>query len=390
MRSTAGVVGVVTVMALLPLGCRQSLGGESAGGNSPPAPAATGSGVAGGRVIFDDHFDRPALPPGWQVRSPGDAGSYSLTANPGHLRYVVDAYHTAFEAGPAAPGQEDYRKSLHLVRPFTGDNWILTTRVIYSPRPGDPTNNRNMKIMVRTLVPGRREQVEVNRSVGIFDPSLGCSNELILAIADASRAFFFPNPPHALPVESWSIHIERDGDHFAIAASRDEDDSAPEYRLEHTCQPDVFGNEQEIIVQADGWYGSNEPPGYMDFAFVTVVERPLPAVVTITPDRLRLGGGGKRVVAYVELPPGEPLEDVDHATVLLQAKGRPGLAARPVDAVVADYDADGTPHLAVTFDRHDVEALLALGSVELRLAGQVLGRRFEGNHTVRVLPPSVR
>jgi hypothetical protein len=125
----------------------------------------------------------------------------------------------------------------------------------------------------------------------------------------------------------------------------------------------------------------------MDFAFITVVEPPLPAAVTIDPGRLRLRGGGKRVVAYLQLPGGERLEDVDRRTILLYAKGRARLAVRPMDAVVADYDADGTPHLAVTFARREVEALLTLGRVELTLVGQIQGRRFEGSRAVRVLPP---
>jgi len=359
-----------------------------AGDESPLAVAATGPTAVGGSVVFDDQFGGSELPPGWEVRDPADAGSYSLTANPGHLRYVVDAQHTSFDGGPAATQDEPYRKALHLVRPFAGQDWVLTTRLTYGPRPGEPTNNRNMNLIIQTRVPGRRERVTISRSVGEFGGNPG-SNSLSLGIAGASLSLPFANTQGPLPPETWSIRVERHGDRFAIRASRDDDGSAPEYRLEHACQPGVFAAEQEVIIEADGWYGSNDPPGYMDFAFIAVAEPPIPAVVTIDPDRLRLGAAGRRVVVYVQLSAGQPLEDVDHATVLLQAKGRPGLAARPVDAVVADYDADGTPHLAVTFDRRDVEALLAPGSVELTLAGQVLGRRFEGSYTVRVLPPRV-
>lgn len=41
-------------------------------------------------VIFDDQFDDPTLGPEWVI-SPGK-GWYSLTDNPGYLRYIIDAY----------------------------------------------------------------------------------------------------------------------------------------------------------------------------------------------------------------------------------------------------------------------------------------------------------
>ena len=48
------------------------------------------AGAANATVIFSDNFDSLPLPPEWLI-SPGKS-DYSLTANPGSLRYTIDAY----------------------------------------------------------------------------------------------------------------------------------------------------------------------------------------------------------------------------------------------------------------------------------------------------------
>jgi len=223
---------------------------------------------AEGNVIFDDQFDDPVLGPDWVISL--GRGSYSLTDNPGYLRYIIDAYHTS------RTGESDYAKSLWLVRPFSGDQWTLTTEITYNMRPGYPTNNRNAGFTIET--PSYVPIAGVHRSTGVCDWNPG-SNVITLVAGSNWTQVYFPgsNPldcVYPLPLERWYIEIERDGDYIAVRASNDGDDSTFEYVVKDTVAPGTFGNDQQIIIEANGWYGSNTPSGYADFDFIRVVQIP--------------------------------------------------------------------------------------------------------------------
>jgi hypothetical protein len=216
-------------------------------------------------VIFDDQFDDPTLGSDWVI-SPG-RGSHSLTDNPGYLRYIIDANHTARMAGSG----QNYAKSLWLVRPFSGDRWILRTAITYKMRPAAPTNNRNMQFMIRAPGDNGAVMVHISRSVGVNDNNPG-SNAMSLSAGSNTENLHFPNSPNPLPTERWYFEIERNKDYVAIRASTGDDDSTFEYSREYTFPPGSFGNDQEIEIEGNGWYGSNDPPGYADFDFIKVVQ----------------------------------------------------------------------------------------------------------------------
>ncbi|MFZ3059918.1 MAG: LamG-like jellyroll fold domain-containing protein [Candidatus Methanoperedens sp.] len=218
-----------------------------------------------GVVIFDDQFNDQTLSPSWVI-SPGK-GSYSLT--PGYLRYIIDANHTARVAGSG----QNYAKSLWLVRPFSGDRWILKTAITYNLRPAAPTNNRNMHFIIRAPGDNGAALVRIDRSVGVNDSNPG-SNSMSLPAGSDIETIFFPNSPNPLSADRWYFEIERNKDYVAIRASTGGDDSTFEYVREYTFPPGSFGIEQEIEIEGDGWYGSNEPPGYVDFDFIKVVGNP--------------------------------------------------------------------------------------------------------------------
>lgn len=83
-----------------------------------------------GLTKLREDFSKPALDSFWQVVS--GLGSYSLTDNPGYLRYYLK--------GPRAYSggwRKDYKvdgwsPSLTLIRPFEGGNWILKTKATYN------------------------------------------------------------------------------------------------------------------------------------------------------------------------------------------------------------------------------------------------------------------
>lgn len=246
-----------------------------------------------GVVIFDDQFDDPILGSDWVI-SPG-RGNHSLTDNPGYLRYIIDANHTARMAGSG----QNYAKSLWLVRPFSGDRWILKTAITYNMRPATPTNNRNMQFMIRAPGDNGAAMVRISRSVGVNDDNPG-SNSMYLSAGSNTETIYFPNSPNPLPTERWYFEIERNKDYVAIRASTSGDDSIFEYVREYTFPPGSFGNDQEIEIEGNGWYGSNNSPGYADFDFIKVVGNP-PMVLENLPIRCIEGVGdiyAKRLVTH--------------------------------------------------------------------------------------------
>jgi hypothetical protein len=249
---------------------------------------------ASGSVIFDDQFGDPILSPDW-VTSPGK-GSYSLTDNPGYLRYVIDAYGWS---GGAVP--------LQLMRPFCGERWILTTAITYNMRPAAPTNNRNMFFVIRTSGTGVWMACPA-RGVGVNDGN-PASNVMNLYADSAEQHIFFPNSPNPLPLERWYFEIERNGDYIALRASDDGNDSTFEYEKEYTFPSGVLGSDQEVSIMGTGWYGSNDPPGYADIDFVKA--ECTSEIVTSTGTgtaSFTTSQGNIAELAAVETPPSPPVE----------------------------------------------------------------------------------
>lgn len=108
---------------------------------------------------------------------------------------------------------------------------------------------------------------------------------------------------------------------------------------------------------------------------------PLPVFIDINPDALNLRSKGKWITAYLELPEGCNVSDIDVSTLLLNDTIPAEL--RPV--AVGDYDNDTIPDLMVKFDRAEVTAVLSVGEATLTITGKVNGTSFEGTDTIRVI-----
>jgi parallel beta-helix repeat protein len=109
----------------------------------------------------------------------------------------------------------------------------------------------------------------------------------------------------------------------------------------------------------------------------------LEADVDITPDSINLGSSGNTVSAYIQLPSGYDLADIDISSLVLngvlQAKSKP--------VETGDYNKDGIPDLKVKFDRPGVILLIedGAGDVELTLSGTVDGYKFKGSDLIKVI-----
>jgi len=116
------------------------------------------------------------------------------------------------------------------------------------------------------------------------------------------------------------------------------------------------------------------------------------ATTNIDPDTLNLKSNGQWITAYVELPEGHCVSEIDVCSILLN--GSIGVDPEAPTAI-GDHDMDGIPDLMVKFDRAAVIALLGTYDygedtgksvdVALVITGNAAGTPFEGVDTTRVL-----
>ena len=105
------------------------------------------------------------------------------------------------------------------------------------------------------------------------------------------------------------------------------------------------------------------------------------ASMDIDPNTLNLKSKGKWITAYIELPEGYSVGDIDISTVKLNDE----IPAELHPTEVGDYDTDGITDLMVKFDRAEVMALLSVGEATLTITGEVNGIPFEGSDTITVI-----
>lgn len=119
------------------------------------------------------------------------------------------------------------------------------------------------------------------------------------------------------------------------------------------------------------------------------------ATIDIDPDTLNLKSKGKWITAYIELPEGCDVADINVATILLNDTIPAEL--HPIE--VGDYDKDTIPDLMVKFNRTEVISYIieSLGfepinftEVTLTVTGQLHdGTPFMGSDVIRVVMPTV-
>lgn len=107
------------------------------------------------------------------------------------------------------------------------------------------------------------------------------------------------------------------------------------------------------------------------------------ATIDIDPDTLNLNSRGRWITAYIELPEGYNVSDINVSTILLND----AISAELSPMEIGDYDNDGVPDIMVKFDRANVEELIHVPTeiVELTLTGTVSGIPFEGGDTIKVI-----
>jgi len=110
--------------------------------------------------------------------------------------------------------------------------------------------------------------------------------------------------------------------------------------------------------------------------------------IDFEPDTLNLKSKGEFVTAYIELPAGFDVSQIDVSSIMVNNL----VPALVKPTGIGDYDKDGTPDLMVKFKRDMVQSVLSPGEgISIVISGQVFHNGsyfdFEGKDTIEVINP---
>jgi hypothetical protein len=132
----------------------------------------------------------------------------------------------------------------------------------------------------------------------------------------------------------------------------------------------------------------------IDIAAITLETPIIPSTIDIDPSTLNLKSGGKWIIAYIELPKGYDVSDINRTTVLLNGTipVDPFWVNKTLESVIGDYDNDTIPDLMVKFDRASVSSYIlsqniTYGNVTLTITGMIADMPFEGSCVICVRMP---
>lgn len=114
---------------------------------------------------------------------------------------------------------------------------------------------------------------------------------------------------------------------------------------------------------------------------ITISMPTVTAAIDIHAHVLNLRSRGRWITAYIELPEGHNVVDIDASTILLND----AVPAELYPTENGDYDEDSVADRMVKFDRAEVMALLSVGEVTLTITGEVSDTSFEGSDTIKVI-----
>jgi len=161
----------------------------------------------------------------------------------------------------------------------------------------------------------------------------------------------------------------------------------------HSCGlADVNGDGFNELVYTEAIDGNN----YVAAAIPPISVK-LGASVDIDPDALNLGSRGEWITAYIELPEGYDVNDINVSTVVLNDT----VPAELHPTEVGDYDGDGVSDLMVKFDRAEVISYILANvnmtklieerfmTITLTITGELTdGTPFQGSDTIKIILPT--
>jgi hypothetical protein len=129
--------------------------------------------------------------------------------------------------------------------------------------------------------------------------------------------------------------------------------------------------------------GSASPESVtMDGDKIVTANFALRAEIDFAPDTLNFNSNGKFVTAYIELPEGWDVADINISTVMLNKLVQALLS--PTD--ISDYNNNGVPDLMIKFLRPEVQSIITSDDeAEVSINGEINGVYFEGSDSIRVV-----
>jgi hypothetical protein len=148
--------------------------------------------------------------------------------------------------------------------------------------------------------------------------------------------------------------------------------------------PNSYGYYEFYTVATDVALNVENAPDEADVAVCVVI----PAEVDICPKSLNLRSRGRWITAFIELPLGYDVREIDVGTAAVEGGElmEAAVPAEPRPTAICDHDNDGIPDLMVKFDRSDVQELVEVGeNVELAVIGRWRGIWFRGSDNIRAI-----
>lgn len=269
-------IGIRFLLGIFVSAC--TIAAISAAGSGLAAPFSP---VAQG---FDEQFSSDTLDPAWQVVEyagarvygyPPPANEFSLTANPGYLRYILSpmTYHTGYLNNfQPIPGNTysccAHDPGLELRRTFDGAYWLLESKVTYyMPH----TNGRSLQSIVY-FGDGGPDTVSVHfnrwRDVDSDSYLIYVDKKTGAALLDSERLAIFS---YELPVSGEATalfyhRLERAGG--VLTASWSQDGVSWNAGLSLDLGTQLDGLEQRVVLAGLSWF--NAGGSYADHDYVTV------------------------------------------------------------------------------------------------------------------------
>lgn len=251
--------------------------------SQPPALREKSSRFEFADSAFYEDFASPKLSPKWGVfqwQQPNvynypNFGRYSLTDNPGHLRYYLDPISSqAYLWGylPLFSGWYWFYPSLEFSRIFRGDTWQMETKITYFLPDG--ANGRGFDLVICFDADRDPETSLVIHRAKDIRPG---SSTLLVQLLDRGVIKEINNqclsPKDSLGVNSYTyvFRIARARDRIKVDLSDDLGDSFRTV-LRGSLRSDLAGLPQLLLFTGDSWF---VPAGsYADWDYVSLKFEP--------------------------------------------------------------------------------------------------------------------
>ncbi|MCZ7356055.1 MAG: hypothetical protein O8C66_08745 [Candidatus Methanoperedens sp.] len=232
---------------------------------------------------FEDDFNNKLLDSSMQVveKVPG-LGRYSLTDNPGYLRYYLEG-----SQGSMGGWRNNYltsgawRPSLTLIRPFDGENWTLRTKVDYNLHAhngGSSTGAQGQSFWI-AFGEGTNDYLSIYRGVDWWYKSNVLTMELVSNGVSVAK---FSGAPSSIGTDGWVresywYEITRNGEKITVRVSNDGINYTTAFSALLTKPVTAT---QRAIIDMNLWNGAGS---YVDWDYIHVVVLDGDSKPTITP-----------------------------------------------------------------------------------------------------------